>query len=68
MVFNTTFNNISVISWQSVYWCMRRGRHHQVVGFTTTCAISAITTKVVNLNPAHGEMYLIQFLCDKVYQ
>jgi len=20
MVFNTTFNNISVISWQSVYW------------------------------------------------
>jgi len=31
-----------------------------VVGFTTTCAISVpITTKVVILNPAHGEVYLI---------
>ena len=31
-----------------------------VVGFTTTCAISAINTKVVSLNPARGEVYLIQ--------
>ena len=32
-----------------------------VVGFTTTYAISAyITTNVVNLNPIHGEVYLIQ--------
>ena len=31
-----------------------------VVGFKTTCAISAITTKVVSSNPAHGEVYLIQ--------
>jgi hypothetical protein len=38
-----------------------RGRHgHMVVGFKTTCAISAITTKVVSSNPAHGEVYLIQ--------
>ena len=32
-----------------------------VVGFTTTCAISVpITKKVVILNRAHGEVYLIQ--------
>ena len=27
-----------------------------------------ITTKVVSLNPAHGEVYSIQHLCDKVCQ
>ena len=27
-----------------------------------------ITTKVVSLNPTHGEVYSIQLLCDKVYQ
>ena len=32
-----------------------------VVGFTTTCVISAyITTKVVSSNPVHGEVYSIQ--------
>ena len=36
------------------------GRDHMVVGFTTTYAISAITTKVVSLNPAHVEVYSIQ--------
>jgi hypothetical protein len=65
MVFNATFNNISVISWWSVilveetgvpgdqYWptalvqssnLVIRGCHgcdRMVVGFTTTCAISA---------------------------
>jgi hypothetical protein len=77
MVFNATFNNISIISWQSVFlveetgvpgenhwldglhvfiplcnmeWMIylmrglcggRRGRHHMVVGFTTTYAINA---------------------------
>jgi hypothetical protein len=29
-----------------------------VVGFTTTCVISA--SKVVSSNPAHGEVYSIQ--------
>jgi len=33
-----------------------RGCDCMVVGFTTACAISAITTKVVNLNSAHGEV------------
>ena len=28
-----------------------------VVGFTTICAI---TTKLVSLNPAHGELYSLQ--------
>jgi hypothetical protein len=57
MVFNTTFNNIAVISWQSVLLveetggpekpltCRkswgRRGHDHMVVRFTTTYAISA---------------------------
>jgi hypothetical protein len=58
MVFNTTFNNISVIS-RSVLLMEEtgenrrpvsflliplrgcRGRDHMMVGFTTTCAISA---------------------------
>ena len=38
----------------------RGGRDRMVVGFTTTCAISAITTKVVSLNPAHVKVYSIQ--------
>jgi len=39
----------------------RRGRDRMVVGFTTTCAISAYhhTTKVVSSNPVHGEVYSI---------
>jgi hypothetical protein len=31
-----------------------------VVGFTTIYAISAFATKVVNSNPANGDMYSIQ--------
>ena len=31
-----------------------------VIGFTTTYAISAYTTKVVSLNLTPGEVYLIQ--------
>ena len=39
------------------------GHDRMVVGFTTICA------KVLNLNPAHGEVYSIQhyvikFVCD----
>jgi hypothetical protein len=44
MVFNATFNNISVISWQdnvTYFERGRRGRGRMVVGFTTTCPISA---------------------------
>jgi hypothetical protein len=37
-----------------------RGRDRMAVGFTTTCAINAITTKVLSSNPVHGEMYSIQ--------
>jgi hypothetical protein len=36
------------------------GRDRMVVGITTTCAISAITTKVVSSNPVHGKVHLIQ--------
>jgi hypothetical protein len=39
----------------------RLGRDLIVAGFTTTFMQSAsITTNIVNSNPAHGEVYLIQ--------
>jgi hypothetical protein len=42
MVLKATFNNISVTSWLSVLLVEETGvRYHVVVGFTTTCAISA---------------------------
>ena len=37
-----------------------------VVVFTTTCANVPITTKVVSLNPIHGEMYLLQHYIIKL--
>ena len=38
-----------------------RGRDCIVVGFAITCVQSMpITTKIVSLNPAHGEVYSIQ--------
>jgi hypothetical protein len=37
----------------------RHGRDRMVVGFITTCAISAYQ-QVVRSNPTHGEVYLIQ--------
>ena len=37
-----------------------RGRDRMVVRFTTICAISAYHTKVVSLNPIHGEVYSLQ--------
>ena len=50
----------------------RHGSDRMVVGFTTTCAISAsqpITTNVVNSNPVHGKVHVLDTtLCDKVYQ
>jgi len=45
----------------SIHLLYCRGRHGlMVVGFTTTCAISAIATKVVSSNPIHGDVYSIQ--------
>jgi hypothetical protein len=41
------------------YWG-RHGRDHMVGGFTTTCAIISYHTKVVSVNPIHGEVYSIQ--------
>jgi hypothetical protein len=38
-----------------LYHWGRRGRDRMVVGFTTTCAIRPIPTKVVSSNPTHGE-------------
>jgi hypothetical protein len=53
-----------------VYICGGRcGRDRIVVGFITTCAITAYyifcTTKVVSLNPAHGKVYSIQHYVTK---
>jgi len=47
------------------------GRHLMLAGFTTTYMQSAptcITTYIVNLNPAHGEVYSIQHYVIKVCQ
>jgi len=42
----------------NIYHIDRWGcRDRMVVGFTTTYAISAITTNVVGLNTTHGEVY-----------
>ena len=45
-----------------------RGRDRMVVGFITTYAVSAYTTKVVSSNPVHGEVnskhYVIKFVSD----
>jgi hypothetical protein len=45
-----------IISWG------RHGRDRMVVEFTTTVPVQSvpITTKVVSLNPVHGEVYSIQ--------
>jgi hypothetical protein len=42
MVFNTTFNNISVISWQSVLW--RKPEHPE-----KTTDLSQVTYKLYNI-------------------
>ena len=56
---------VSMYSWNylpllntTFYIPRSTGNHHEsmVFGFTTTCVI----TKVVNLNPAHGEVSSIQ--------
>ena len=44
----------------------RRGRDHTVVGITSTMQSVPITTKVVSLDPAHGEMYSIQHYVIKL--
>jgi hypothetical protein len=38
----------------------RCGRDHMVVGFKLPMQSVPITTNIVSLNPAHGEVYLIQ--------
>jgi hypothetical protein len=38
----------------------RRGRDRMVVGFTIPVQSVSITTKVMSLNPVHGEVHLIQ--------
>ena len=42
-----------------------RRRDRIVGGFTTTCGKVPITTEVVRWNPAHGELYSIQYYVIK---
>jgi hypothetical protein len=42
-----------------------RGHERMVVGFATPVQSVAITTNVVSLNPAHGEVYSIQHYVRK---
>jgi hypothetical protein len=79
MVFNTTFNSISVISWRSVslvektgenlQFCGRPGRNRMVVGFTTTYAISAYHHERCEFESRPGNVhsvqhYVIKFVSD----
>ena len=43
---------------------VRCRRDRMVVRLTTTCAVP-ITTKVVSLNPIHGEVYLVEHYVRK---
>ena len=43
-----------------------RGHDRMVVGFTTTCATVAITTKAVSSNHVHGEVYSIHYVIKLV--
>ena len=46
---------------QNTSTCCRHGHDRMVIGFTTTPMKSVpITTNVVSLNPANGEVYSIQ--------
>ena len=60
-LFSTKLQSLSIFHRRG-----RRGHDCMVVGFTTTCAISAITAKVVNSNPVHGEVYSIQHYLIKL--
>jgi hypothetical protein len=62
MIFNATFNKISVLLVEETRGNHRPAVSHKqtdsmVVGFITTYAISA--DQVVSLNPSHGEVDLI---------
>jgi hypothetical protein len=46
----------------------RRGRDRMVVGFIMPMQSVSITTKVVRSNPAHGEVYSIQYLRNKSWK
>ena len=50
-----------------VYGC-RRGRDRMVVGFTTTCAISAYHHYICGFEPRLSRVVLNTTLCDKVRQ
>ena len=52
--------HIKQIEW-SEWWGGRRGRDRMVVGFITTYAMVPITTNIVGLNPAQGEVYNIMW-------
>ena len=43
----------------------RRGCDRMVVGYTTTCTIMPIITKVVSSKPVHGEVYSMQHYAIK---
>jgi hypothetical protein len=74
MIFNATFNNISTISWRSVFLGGERGgpgknpgRDRMVVGFTTTYAISAYhhwCCEFESRSDRGVQHYVIKFVSD----
>jgi hypothetical protein len=62
------FYNINIVWSTYDNFTGRRGRSRMVVRFTMTYKQSmAITTNVVSLNPAHGEVYSIQHYVVKFF-
>jgi len=51
-----------------VKWWGRRGRHRMIIGFTTTCAISAYHHKSCEFESRSWRGVLNTTLCDKVCQ
>jgi hypothetical protein len=68
MVFNTTFNNIHVVSWRSVLLVeesrVPRENHCPAVLFFCY-VVNKDLRQVVSSNPTHGEVYLIQLYVIK---
>jgi hypothetical protein len=65
MVFNATFNNISAIL---CFIGGRSGPDHMVVGFTTTCTISAYHHYSCEFECHLWRGVLYTTLCDQVYR
>ena len=50
---------------QSAFWSLWRGRDRMVVGYTTTCVISAYQHSSCEFEPRSWQHYVIKFVSDR---